>query len=72
MGQEEYLLDIDQTFEYGAFFNELRLKSEKILHDKESVRANLLKNCASTKEQALVNGYLIRDLVFANDNPAGD
>jgi len=72
MGQEEYLLDIDQTFEYGAFFNELRLKSEKILHDKESVRANLLKNCASTKEQALVNGYLIRDLVFANDNAAGD
>jgi polysaccharide pyruvyl transferase WcaK-like protein len=72
MGQEEYLLDIDQTFEYGAFFNELRLKSEKILHDKESVRANLLKNCASTKKQALVNGYLIRDLVLANDNATGD
>ncbi|WP_342771244.1 MULTISPECIES: polysaccharide pyruvyl transferase family protein [unclassified Methanoculleus] len=72
MEQEEYLLDINQTFEYGAFFNELRLKSEKILHDKESIRANLLKNCASTKKQALVNGYLIRDLVLANDNAAGD
>ncbi len=68
MGQEEYLLDIDQTFEYDAFFNELRLKSEKILRDKESVRANLLMNCASTKEQALVNGYLIRDLILVNGN----
>ena len=72
MGQEEYLLNIDQAFEYDAFFNELKLKSEKILHDKESVRANLLKNCASTKKQALVNGYLIRDLVLANDNATGD
>lgn len=72
MGQEGYLLDVDQTFEYDAFFNELRIKSEKILHDKESVRANLLKNCASTKKQALVNGYLIRDLVLANDNATGD
>ena len=55
-----------------ARFQRVRLKSEKILHDKESVRANLLKNCASTKEQALVNGYLIRDLVLANDNATGD
>ncbi|KKG07957.1 polysaccharide pyruvyl transferase family protein [Methanosarcina mazei] len=66
MGQEEYLLDIDQTFDYGVFFKELRLKSEKILHDRESVRVNLLENCASTKKQALVNGYLIKDLVLAN------
>jgi hypothetical protein len=72
MRQEEYLLDIDQNFEYDAFFNELRLKSEKILHDKEFVRANLLKNCASTKKQALINGDLIRDLVLANGNATGD
>lgn len=72
MGQEEYLLDIDQTFDYDVFFKELRLKSEKILHDRESVRESLLENCASTKKQALVNGYLIRDLVLANDNIAGD
>jgi|GEM_PF-6658129 len=72
MGQDEYLLNIDQTFEYDAFFNKLRLKSEKILHDKEFVRANLLKNCASTKKKALVNGDLIRDLVLANGNATGD
>lgn len=72
MGQEEYLLDIDQTFDYDMFFRELRLKSEKILHDRESVRVSLLENCASTKKQALVNGYLIRDLVLANDNVTGD
>ena len=72
MGQDEYLLNIDQTFEYDAFFNKLRLKSEKILHDKEFVRANLLKNCASTKKKALVNGDLIRDLVLANCNATGD
>lgn len=72
MGQEEYLLNIDQTFDYDMFFKELRLKSEKILHDKESVRLSLLEKCASTKKQALVNGYLIRDLVLANDNVTGD
>lgn len=72
MGQEEYLLDIDQTFEYDAFFNELKLKSKKMLQDKESIRANLLKNSASIKERALANGYLIRDLVLPNDNASGD
>jgi len=66
MGQEEYLLDIDQTFDYDIFFQKMRLKLEKILHDRESVRVNLLENCATTKKQALVNGYLIRDLVLAN------
>ena len=72
MGQEEYLLDIDQTFEYDSLLKELKLKSEKLLRDKESVRENLLKNCASTKERALVNGYLIRDLVLANVKVTGD
>lgn len=72
MGQEEYLLDIDQTFDYDTFLNELQLKSEKILHDKESIRTSLLKNCSLTKEQALVNGYLIRDLMLEKAKVTGD
>jgi len=72
MGQEEYLLDIDQTFEYDALLEELKQKSEKLLRDKESVRVNLLKNCASTKERALVNGYLVRELILENARADGD
>ena len=51
MGQEEYLLDIDQTFEYDALLKELKLKSKKLLHDNESARERLLKNCASERSK---------------------
>lgn len=72
MGQEEYLMDIDQTFDYGIFLRELKLKSENILQEGEFVRARLLENCVSIKNTAIVNGYLIRDLVLSNENLTGD
>jgi CRISPR/Cas system-associated endoribonuclease Cas2 len=54
-----------------GFFKELKLKLETILHDSESVRVSLLKNCSFTKRQALVLTTLF-DISFCEQSRTGD
>lgn len=63
MKQEQNLLDIDANFNYNAFLNELKIKSEYLLKHEGSVRSDLLNNFNFTKEKALLNGQLIRNVI---------
>lgn len=63
MGLEEYLLDIDQDFDYDIFLENLKKKSQSLLNDGESLHLKLLQKTESVKKEALQNGQLVSDLI---------
>jgi polysaccharide pyruvyl transferase WcaK-like protein len=68
MKQDQYLLDIDTRFNYDSFLNELILKSDYLLKNGKSVRSELIAQCDLTKQDALLNAQLIRDLISAGSS----
>lgn len=63
MGQEKYLLDVDDGFEYDAFLAELKSKAKDLWKNRDSIAENLKERAKIAKEQALLNGNLIRELL---------
>lgn len=63
MGQETYLLDVDKGFEYDAFFAELKSKVDDLWINRNSIAENLKERTKIAKEQALLNGKLIKELI---------
>ena len=69
MGQENYLLDVDEGFEYDAFSTELKSKVNDLLINRSLIAEDLKERTKIAKEQALLNGKLIKDLVESSSLP---
>ena len=63
MGQKNYLLDIDDKFDYDCFFAELKLKVNDLWNNRDLVVKDLQEREKIVKEQVLLNGNLIKELV---------
>jgi len=63
MGQKNYLLDIDNAFDYDAFFAELKSKVKDLWTNRGLIAEDLKARGRMAKEQVLLNGSLIRELV---------
>jgi polysaccharide pyruvyl transferase WcaK-like protein len=63
MGQDQFLLDIHQAFEYNELLKELEEKTKYLIENEKSVRSALLENVIFVKDQALLNGRLVNDLI---------
>jgi polysaccharide pyruvyl transferase WcaK-like protein len=63
MGQGNYLLDVDDGFEYGAFLAELKSKAKDLWKSRDSIAKNLKERAKIAREQALLNGNLIKELL---------
>jgi len=63
MGQENYLLDIDDDFEYDAFLLELKSKINDLTMNQESIIKELNEKAKIAREQTLRNGKLLSDII---------
>ena len=63
MGQENYLIDVGNEFEYHAFSTELKSKVSDLLINRNLIAENLKDRTEIAKEHALLNGELIKELV---------
>jgi len=63
MGQGNYLLDVDDGFEYDAFLAELKSKAKDLWKNRDSIAENLKERTKIVREQALLNGNLIGELL---------
>jgi len=63
MGQKNYLLDIDDGFDYDAFLAELKSKVKDLWVNRGLIAEDLKDRGRIAKEQVLLNGSLIRELV---------
>lgn len=63
MGQEEYLLNIDENFDYETFLSLFKSKIIQILDNKSEIKKDLEINEQLVKKQVLLNGELIKDLL---------
>lgn len=63
MGQENYLLDVDDAFEYNAFLGKLKSKIRDLWINKDLIAEQMRGYAAKVKEQALLNGRLVRELL---------
>lgn len=63
MGQENYLLDVDDGFEYNAFLVELKSKVNDLLMNKDLIAKELKEQAKKVREQTLLNGKLIKELM---------
>ena len=63
MGQEDYLLDVDDEFEYNAFLVELKSKAKDLWMNRNLVAENLKERTKIVRERALLNGMLIKELI---------
>ena len=63
MGQEEYLIDIDSDFEYNAYLTKLIDKINEVLHNQSSVSDELKERYKLVRQQTLLNGELIKELI---------
>lgn len=63
IGQENYLLDVPDKFEYEPFFSQLKSKVTSLWYNREQVKQDLIKRSSYTKSQALLNGQLIKELL---------
>jgi hypothetical protein len=63
MGQEDYLLDVDDEFEYNAFLVELKLKAKDLWVNRNLVAENLEERTKIVRERTLPNGMLINELI---------
>jgi len=62
MGQENYLLDVDENFDHNAFLGELKAKINDLWTNRDTVEKNLRERSKLAKEQVLLNGKLIKEL----------
>mgnify|MGYP001124775644 CR=1 FL=1 len=63
MGQENYLLDVNDGFEYDAFLAELKSKAKDLWMNRNLVAENLKERAKMAKEQTLLNGKLVKELL---------
>ena len=63
MGQENYLIDVGNEFEYHTFSTELKSKVSDLLINRNLITENLKDRTEIAKEHALFNGELIKELV---------
>ena len=63
MGQENYLLDVDDEFEYNAFLAELKSKAKDLWVNRNLVAENLKERTKIVRERTLLNGMLIKELI---------
>ena len=63
MGQEDYLLDVDDEFEYNAFLVELKSKAKDLWMNRNLVTENLKERTKIVRERTLLNGTLIKELI---------
>ena len=63
MGQENYLIDVGNEFEYHTFSTELKSKVSDLLINRNLIAENLKDRTEIAKEHALFNGELIKELV---------
>lgn len=63
MGQEDYLLDVDDAFEYNAFLVELKSKAKDLWMNRNLVAENLKERTKIVRERTLLNGTLIKELI---------
>ena len=63
MQQEDYLLDIDENFNYHEFFLLLKSKVTEILNEKTKISKNLREREKLVKNQVLINGKLINEII---------
>nr|WP_319374724.1 polysaccharide pyruvyl transferase family protein [uncultured Methanobacterium sp.] len=63
MGQEEYLLDIDEKFNYEPFLSNFKSKIINVLENKSEIKEDLIIKEKLVKKQVLLNGELINDLL---------
>ena len=63
MGQEDYLLGVDDEFKYNDFLAELKSKAKDLWINRNLVAENLKKRTKIVRERALLNGELIKELV---------
>ena len=63
MGQENYLIDVGNEFEYHTFSTELKSKVSDLLINRNLIAENLKDRTEIAKEHALFNGKLIKELV---------
>ena len=63
MGQEDYLLDVDDAFEYKAFLVELKSKAKDLWMNQNLVTENLKERTKIVRERTLLNGMLIKELI---------
>ena len=67
MGVEDYLLDIDDGFEYDAFLAQLKSKINDLMMNRDLIVENLERRAKMIRERTLLNGRLTRELV---DSPS--
>lgn len=72
MGQESYLLDVDDAFEYGIFLAELKSKTKDLWMNRNFIIENLKERAIIAKEQAVLNGRLIKELLDSSSPRGGD
>ncbi|MGB8217137.1 MAG: polysaccharide pyruvyl transferase family protein [Candidatus Methanoperedens sp.] len=66
MGQENYLLDVDNEFEYDVFSAKLKSKVSDLLIHRNLIAENLKERTKIAEERALLNGKLIKELIDSN------
>lgn len=63
MGQENYILDINDDFEYNTFLRGLKLRIDDLIMNKDSIIEELDENAKKAKDQTLLNGVLLNELI---------
>jgi polysaccharide pyruvyl transferase WcaK-like protein len=63
MQQEDYLLDIDENFNYDEFLLLLKSKVTEILNEKNEIKTKLKEREKLVKNQVLTNGKLINEII---------
>jgi polysaccharide pyruvyl transferase WcaK-like protein len=63
MGQEDYLLDVDDEFKYNDFLAELKSKAKDLWMNRNLGAENLKERTKIVRERTLVNGTLIKELL---------
>lgn len=66
MGQEDYLLDVDDEFEYNAFLVELKSKAKDLWMNRNLVNKNLKERTKIVRDRTLLNGTLIKKLIYSS------
>jgi polysaccharide pyruvyl transferase WcaK-like protein len=65
MGQEKYLLYIDEKFEYDAFLAEIKSKIKDLWMIKDLITTDLKERAKIARKQALLNGKLVKELLLS-------
>lgn len=63
IGQENYLIDVPDDFDYDIFLSQLKSKVTSLWCSREEVKQDLIKKGSYAKSQALLNGQLIKELL---------